>query len=134
MELHKIITISCFFSGIICLLVSILGFRRDRYIKTKGIFAQAEIVEIKRGGGKLKPVAEYYNNDGIIISAKSFYSGSGIFFNYKVGDKKNIFYDKNKQKSFRFEDDKSGTILWGILFFCGIVDFIIPYFISLILI
>ena len=134
MELYKIITISCFFSGIICLLISILGLRRDRYIKTKGIPAQAEIVEVKWGGGKLKPVVEYRNSDGITIRAKSFYSGSGIFFNYKVGDKKNIFYDENKQKSFRFEGDKSGTILWGVLFFCGIMNFIIPYFVSLILI
>ena len=91
MELYKIIVIAAgFFSGITFLTVSITGFRRDNYIKTQGIPAQAEVVDIKRNGSDYKPVVEYYTSRGK-IRAKSVYSGSGIFFGCKVGDRVNIF-------------------------------------------
>ena len=73
MELYKIIVIaSCFFSGITFLAVSITGFRRDRYIITRGVQTQAEVVEIKRNGGNVKPVIEYRTPEGM-MRAKSFY-------------------------------------------------------------
>ena len=81
MELYQIIVIaSVFFSGITFLTVSIIGFRRDNYIKTQGIPVQAEVVEIKQSGSNYKPVVEYNTSRGR-IRAKSFYSGSSVFFN-----------------------------------------------------
>ena len=133
MELYKIIVIaSCFLSGMTFLTVSIIGLRRDNYIKTKGIQTQAEIVEIKRNGGNRKPVVEYRTPEGM-MRIKSFYSGSSAFFNCNVGDKVNIFYDENKPKSFRFENDKTGIFLWGLFFFIGITEIITSCFIPFLL-
>ena len=134
MELYKIIVIAgCFLPGIIFLTVSIIGFRRDNYIKTRGIPVQAEVVEIMRNGGNYKPVVEYRTSEGI-IRVESLYSGSGTFFNFKAGDKVNIFYDENKPKSFRFENDKIGMFLWGLFFFLGTVAFIVSCFIPFVLV
>ena len=134
MELYKIIVIAgCFLPGIIFLTVSIIGFRRDNYIKTRGIPVQAEVVEIMRNGGNYKPVVEYRTSEGI-IRVKSLYSGSGVFFDCKVGDKVNIFYDENKPKSFRFENDKIGMFLWGLFFFLGIMGLIMSCFIPFVLV
>ena len=133
MELYKIVVIAAgFLSGVTFLTVSIIGFMRDNYIKTKGIQTQAEIVEIKRNGGNRKPVIEYQTPGGM-MRAKSFYSGSGIFFNCNVGDKVNIFYDEKKPKSFRFENNKTGVFLWGLFFFIGIMEIITSCFIPFLL-
>ncbi|MCP1223557.1 DUF3592 domain-containing protein [Sebaldella sp. S0638] len=134
MELYKIIVIvGCFLPGIIFLTVSIIGFRRDNYIKTRGIPVQAEVVEIMRNGKNYRPVVEYRTSEGI-IRVKSLYSGSGVFFNFKAGDKVNIFYDENKPKSFRFENDKIGMFLWGLFFFLGIMGLIMSCFIPFVLV
>ena len=59
MELYQIIVIaSVFFSGITFLTVSIIGFRRDNYIKTQGIPVQAEVVEIKQSSSNKKTIVE----------------------------------------------------------------------------
>ena len=134
MELYQIIVIaSVFFSGITFLTVSIIGFRRDNYIKTQGIPVQAEVVEIKQSGSNYKPVVEYNISRGR-IRAKSFYSGSSVFFNCKIGDIVNIFYDENKPESFRFENNKIGMFLWGLFFFFGVMSLIMACFIPFVLV
>lgn len=134
MELYKIIVIaSCFLSGMTFLTVSIIGFRKDHYIKTNGRQTQAEVVDIKRNGSNYKPVVEYQTSEGK-IRGKSLYSGSSIFFSFKTGDKVSIFYDENKPERFRFEDNKIGLFLWGIFFFLGItallMSCIIPFLLA----
>ena len=134
MELYQIIIIaSVFFSAITFLTVSIIGFRRDNNIKTQGIPVQAEVVEIKRSGSNCKPVVEYNTSRGK-IRAKRFYSGSGVFFDCKTGDKVNIFYDENKPESFRFENNKIGMFLWGLFFFFGTMSLIMACFIPFVLV
>ena len=134
MELYEIILItgSGFLLGITFLAVGFMGFRRDNYIKTRGIPAQAEVVDIKLNGGNYRPVVEYNTSEGK-IRATSFYSGSSIFFKCKTGDKVNIFYDENKPESFRFENNKIGIFLWGLFFFFGIMALIMSCFISFVL-
>lgn len=133
MEVHIIaITAVCFLSGTGVLAAGVIGLKRDSYIKTMGVQTQGEIIEIKRSGSNYKPVVEYRTSEGI-IRAKSFYSGSGIFFNMRVGDKVNIFYDENKPKSFRFENNKLGTILWGVFILSGIMNMIFAFIIPLVL-
>jgi hypothetical protein len=133
MELYKIIiTGSIFLSGIIFLAVSITGFLRDNYIKTRGIQIEAEVVDIIISGSYCKPVVEYMTFGGI-IRANSIYSGSRAFFKFNIGDRVNIFYDENKPKSFRFENNKIGIFLWGIFFFFGMTALIMSCFIPFIL-
>ena len=134
MELYKIIVIgSCFFSAGTFLVVGIIGFRRDNYIKTRGISAQAEVVEMKQSGKGYKPVVEYQTSEGL-IRVNSFYSGSSVFFNCKVGDKVNIFYDEKKPKSFRFEENKIGLFLWGLSFLFGIIGLVMACVIPFVLV
>ena len=105
---------------------------RDNYIKTRGIQTEAEVVDIKISGSNYKPVVEYMTSSGI-IRANSIYSGSRAFFNFNIGDRVNIFYDENKPKSFRFENNKLGTILWGVFILSGIMNMIFAFIIPLVL-
>lgn len=104
----------CFIIAIILFLIAYFGPFAAVKLKFFGGKAQGTVISTDYSESSFFPTVEFTTPDGVTHD-KFFNHGSG---SVKVGDKKNILYDKNNTNNSILDD---GIVYGQIVFFCFLV-------------
>ena len=111
--------IMTFIMGLVFIGIGKYFTEKDKKLKTKGIRTQAKVLEKKIGCSRRAYITvEYTGGEKIItkriVTTRSLCNG----YPFEAGEYTDIFYNRNKPKSFCFENDKRDT-LRAIIFYCA---------------
>ena len=109
--------------GLVFLLIGRFFLIKDKKLKNKGGKSTAKIIEKKVGSRNRLYITLEYAADGELIRKKMV--TSRFFYVFNEGDEVNIFYDRDKLKSFCFENDVRYIVISIIFFFAGGMELLV---------
>ena len=109
--------------GLVFLLIGRFFLVKDKKLKNKGGKSTAKIIEKKVGSRNRLYITLEYAADGELIRKKMV--TSRFFYVFNEGDEVNIFYDRDKPKSFCFENDVRYIVISIIFFFAGGMELLV---------